>query len=152
MHILLGLSSIELGGIGLGKVVVGSYVPPDVHTREFIEEDLHERRYVVVEDLGNNALECRRRRFKPEHHYFRNKNAPLGDESGFLLVLGVHSNLIISAETIEKAIAFMPRYRVENAIREWKREAIRDRGRVEFPIVHTDSYFPVLLWNDYYRA
>ena len=55
MHILLGLSSIELGGIGLGKVVVGSYVPTD--------EDLHERRYVVVEDLGNNAVECRRRRF-----------------------------------------------------------------------------------------
>ena len=30
---------------------------------EVIEEDLHERRYVVVEDLGNNALESRRRRF-----------------------------------------------------------------------------------------
>ena len=119
---------------------------------EVIEEDLHERWYVIVEYLGDNALEGRRRRFQPEHHDFCHKNAPLGDERSFLLVLGVHSDLIIATKTIKKTIAFMPRSRVKNAIPERKREPVCDRGRVEFPIVHTDSYFPLLLWNDYYRA
>ena len=60
--------------------------------------------------------------------------------------------LVIVAKPVEKTVALMACYRVENVVREWERETIRDRGRVEFPIVYTDSYFPVLLRNDYYRA
>ena len=64
----------------------------------------------------------------------------------------MHSNLIITAEPIEEAVAFVACYRVEDVVCEWERESIRDRGRVEFPIVDADPYFPVLLWDDYDRA
>ena len=56
--------------------------------------------------------------------------------------------MVIAAEPIETVVAFVTCYRVENVVREWEREVIRDRCRVELPVVDADSDFPVLLRDD----
>ena len=56
--------------------------------------------------------------------------------------------MIIDTKPIEKAVAFLTCYRVENAVREWERETIRDR-RVELPVIDADSDFLIFLGDDY---
>ena len=57
--------------------------------------------------------------------------------------------MVVATEPVEKAVAFVTCHRVENAIREWEREAIRDRCSIELPVVDADSDFPVFLRDDY---
>ena len=61
----------------------------------------------------------------------------------------MHSYLVISAESVEKTVAFVSCYRVEDVVRERERESIRDCCHIELPIVDADSDFPVLLRDDY---
>ena len=47
---------------------------PIVH-REIIEEHLHKGMYVFVENFCDDALECYKRCFEPDHHHYGHEYA-----------------------------------------------------------------------------
>ena len=67
---------------------------------KIIEEDLHERWNIFLENFGNDALESGRCHFQAEHHYECNEHTPFGHESRLLLVIRVHPDLIVATKPI----------------------------------------------------
>ena len=67
---------------------------------EVIKENLHKSWNIFTKDLHDDSVECCRCRLESEHHYHGNKHPPFGDERCLLLVVGVHPDLIITAEPV----------------------------------------------------
>ena len=65
-----------------------------------VEENLDERRDILVKNFGDDALELRRCRFQPEHHYLGHEDTPFRDKGRFLLIIRVHSDFVIATEPI----------------------------------------------------
>ena len=86
--------------------------------REIIEEDMHKRKYVFTENFSDDALKCRRRCFKPEHHHYDLKYAPFHHERRLLWIVRMHTDLIIPSKAIQKTIHLVSGYYGEYAIRE----------------------------------
>ena len=84
---------------------------------KIVEKDLHEGQDVIVKNFGDDTLEGDRCRLQSEHHYDCHKNNPFCYKCCLLLVVGVHADLIVPTESVQKAIALMACHFLEHTIR-----------------------------------
>ena len=64
---------------------------------------LHGSSYLFIEQFVHHALVCGTCIFKSERHYLVAVEALASDKAGFVLIRGVHHNLIVPRESIHEA-------------------------------------------------
>ena len=73
--------------------------PLAIHCK-VVEENLHERWDILVENLGDDPLQRGRCCLRSEHHYLGHEDTPFRDKHRFLLIVQVHSDLVIAVEPV----------------------------------------------------
>ena len=84
----------------------------------------------IMKAIGHGPLECGTSIFKAERHDAIGKGAPWGSKSGFVLVLLVDLDLIVSKKTVHEREEFMPHTRINELVNKWHREIVFGIGAV----------------------
>ena len=84
------------------------------------------------------------------HHYNRDENTPLGNECCLLLVLGVHLDLIVTIELIQKVVPIMTCHHIQYTVCKRKGKGVGNCFGIKFLLGRRscDPDFVVLLQND----
>ena len=120
--------------------------------RIIIQEYLHKGWDVLTEYFRNDPLERCRRGFQPEHHNHCDEYTRFRYECFLFLIFGMHADLVISADAVQKTIHRMPHDSVQHTVCKRYGENVCDYHGVKFSIINVDPNFLVFLGDEDYGA
>ena len=116
--------------------------------RIIIQESQDKGWDVLTEYFRNDSLECCRHGFQPKRHDHCYEYPPFCYECRLFLVVGMHADLVIPAEPVQKVVHLMPCDGGQHAIHKWQGKRVCDCDGIKLSIINAYPYLPVFL-RDY---
>ena len=101
---------------------------------------MHKGWDVFTKYFPNDSLERCRHSFQPEHHNHRDEYTLFRYQFHLFLIIGMHTDLVISAEAVQEVVHLMPCYGVQHVVRKWQGKHVCDCDDVKLSIIDAYPY------------